>query len=121
MSKFICENNHLLQTLVDKSLPFSFRQELAKKFPKNALNALREALYNTAVGHVEGFPAEVTELLSTNRQLVFKIVDINETLSVSQRRNLSSQQHVLKLLDQVLPTILEKLLEAQEEVLSDDE
>lgn len=120
MSKFVCENYHLLQTLVDKTLPFSFRQELAKKFPKNALNALREALYNTAVGNVEGFPAEVTQLLSTNRQLVFKIVDINETLSLSQRRNLSSQQQVLKLLDQVLPTILEKLQD-QEEVPSDDE
>lgn len=122
MSKFVSENIHLLYTLVDKSLSFSFRQELAKKLPRNALNALREALYNTAIGNVKGFPSEITELLSANRQLVFKVVDINDNLSLRERRNLlSSNTQVLKLLDQILPTILEKLCQSQGEISSDDE
>ena len=110
MSKLIFENIHLLQTLVDKRLSFNIRQELAENLPEPAVTALRETLYNVAVGNVKGFPPNTKNLLSSHRLLIFEIVDQTEDLSDSERESLIASEKVLKFLEKVLPPILKVLL-----------
>ena len=100
------ENIHMLQTIVDKSLKSSVREELAKNLPDSACVELREILFNVAVGNVDGFSAEIVQILSSNRLLVFKVVDANEKLWPEERQELISSPPVLKLLEEVLPAIL---------------
>ena len=110
MSKLIFQNIHLLQTLVDKRLSFHLRQELAENFPEPAVTALRETLYNVAVGNVKGYPPNIKNQLSSQRLLIFKIVDQTEDLSESERESLIASEKVLKFLEKVLPAILKVLL-----------
>ena len=108
------ENIHLLRTLADKSLKSSVREELAKNLPDSACVELREILFNIAVGNVDGFPAEVVQILTSNRLLVFKVVDANEKLWPEERQELISTPPVLKLLEEVLPAILSALPKREE-------
>jgi hypothetical protein len=112
MSQSVFDNSHLLKTLSDKRLSLSFRQELVKNLPEAAITALRETLFNVAVGNAEGFPSKTSELLTENRELVFKIIDSNDSLTESEREKLLLSRKALRFLPKVLPTILEEL-EAQ--------
>ena len=109
MSKIVFENLHLLQTLADKRLPFSVRKKLAKNLPEKALTALRETLFNVAVGNVEGFSSKIAEELRVSRHLLFKVVDANDKLSESAYETLISSTQILKFLEIVLPSILQVL------------
>ena len=109
MSKIVFENLHLFQTLTDKRLPFSIRLKLAKNLPETAFTALRETLFNVAVGNIQGFPSKTTEELRVSRQLLFKVVDANDKLSESERESLIASTPVLKFLEKVLPSVLQVL------------
>lgn len=111
MSQIVSENLHLLQTLVDKRLILTLRQELAKNLPIDAFTALREILYNVAVGNIDNLPPEITNKLSLNRNTVFKIVDQNDTLSEIQRRKFVGTKKVVKFLEKILPAILSRVAE----------
>ena len=106
MSASLFENIHPLKTLVDKTLNTNTRTQLGQNLPGPAIVELREILFNVAVGNVAGFESEVIQILSTNRQLVFKIVDANDNLSERERQDLLSSPLVLELLESVLPNIL---------------
>ena len=110
MSRVVIKNIHLLQSLTDKNLTISSRQQLAKALPENAFVALREILFNVAIGNVKGFSAKIEDKLHQNRLLVFKIVDENQKLSDLQRENLLGSTRVLSFLTYVLPSILKIIL-----------
>jgi hypothetical protein len=110
MSKIILSNIHLLQTLADKRLSYAVREELVKNLPENAVTALRETLFNVVIGNLKGFPQKTTEKLTENRDLVFNIVDANDSLSEAERESLLTSHKALELLSKILPAILEVLL-----------
>lgn len=110
MSNKLDENIHLLQTLSDKNLSISARQQLAKALPKNAFVVLREIFFNVAIGSVAGFSPKVVAKLHQNRLLVFKIVDENKKLTDLERQNFVETPEVLEFLVSVLPPILKSIL-----------
>ena len=99
-------NFHLFYTLGDKKLTLAVRKQLGENLPEEAVVELRKILFNVAVGNVDGFPAEILQILSAQRQIVFQIVDANDNLSPSERRDLIGSPPALKLLESVLPNIL---------------
>jgi hypothetical protein len=114
MSKIVCDNIHLLQTLVDKRLLFSLHQTIVKELPKDTFTALREIFFNVAVGNIEDLQPEVTEQLATHRQVVFKIVDQNDNLSTAERKAFIGSQAVLRFLSKVLPNILKEVQQSSD-------
>lgn len=100
------DNIHLFYTLGDKKLSLAVRKQLGENLPDQAAVELREILFNVAVGNVDGFPAEILQILSAQREIVFKIVDANDNLSPSEHRDLIGSPPALKLLETVLPNIL---------------
>ena len=118
MSNIVIKNIHLLQTLSDKSLTISSRQQFEKALPFAAFVALREIFFNVAIGNVKGFPPKIADKLHQHRLLVFKIVDENQELSDLERKNLLGLPRVLGFLASVLPSILKII---QSEKTSEDD
>lgn len=110
MSNKVTENLHLLQTLSDKNLSISARQQLAKALPKQAFDVLREIFFNVAIGTLKGFSPRINAQLSKNRLIVFKIVDENQNLSHLERQNFVESSEVLNFLASVLAPILKSIL-----------
>jgi hypothetical protein len=102
----ILHNYHLLRTISDSRINTSIRKNLIINLPDEAVVALRDIFLNCILGHITNIPADIEEIIKTNKNLIFKIIDKNEVYSEEERRSFYAQQKTLDLFTTILPSIL---------------